>query len=531
MRWLRLLLWPAAVVLGLAAESHLYGWGDTRHWAPDLAVGWITFACGLIAWWRRPDSGSGPLLAAAGGAWFVANFSSDALYLHRGPLVHLALTYPSGRARGKLQHVAIAIGYGTAIVPSAWGTAGTAVLLAGALLFVAIREYAIARPNERSARVRALAASTWLAALFAGTAATRLASASEAAASATLIAYQIGIALFALGVVTGLVVGATSRVPLTDLVVELGEGESGGVRDALALALGDPTLEIGFPLPGGSGFVDARGRSLELPGDDSNRRVIHLQRDGADAVVLVHDEGAPDDPELLEAVNAAARLAAANARLHAEVRRQVDEVDASRRRLVRAGDEQRQRLEQRLRDGAMQRLAEIDSILARGGNGSLTPETCQRLEQARARLAETVVDLRELGAGLHPRVLTEHGLAIALASLAERSPVATELVVPDVRFPPEVEAAVYFVCSEALANVAKHASAQTASVSIRVVPGELVAEVIDDGRGGAAITGGGTGIRGLADRVEALGGSLELVSAPAAGTRVRARLPLGPDQR
>lgn len=530
MRWLRLLLWPAAVGLGIAAESHLYGWGDTRQWAPDLAVGWVTVACGLVAWWRRPDSRSGPLLAAAGGAWFLGNFWSDALYLYRGPLVHLALTYPSGRARGRVQRGAIGIGYGAAVVPSVWASAAAALVLASALFVVAVREYAIAPFNERSARLRALAASSWLAVLFAGTAATRLASGSEAVATATLIAYQIGIALFALGVVTGLVIGATSRVPLTDLVVELEEGESGGVRDALAVALGDPTLEIGFPLPGGSGFVDARGRSLELPGDDSNRRVIHLRRDGADAVVLVHDEGTPDDPELLDAVNAAARLAAANARLHAEVQRQLDEVDASRRRLVRAGDEQRQRLEQRLRDGAMQRLSEIGTMLARRRNGRLSPETCQRLEQARARLAETLVDLRELGAGLHPRVLSEHGLATALASLAERSPVATELAVPDMRFPPEVEAAVYFVCSEALANVAKHASAQTASVSILMPPGEMVVEVVDDGRGGAAITGSGTGIRGLADRVEALGGSLELVSPPAGGTRLRASLPLEPDR-
>ena len=527
MRWVSLLLWPAGAALGIAAESHLYGWGDTRHWVPDAAVGWTVMACGLIAWWRRPDSRAGLLLAAAGAAWFAGNFSSQALYLHRGPLVHLVLSYPSGRASGRVRRAAIGLGYIAAAVPSVWGSAAASVVLAGLLLAVGVHTSWIAAPRAQRA---SLAATVWLAALLAATAAVRLASASESAASATLVAYQTGIALLALGISAGLVAGGFRRAALTDLVVELGDSGAGSLREALARALGDPMLEIGFSLPGGAGYVDAAGRPLELPAAESSRRVTHVHRDGQAAVALIHDEGTLDDPGVLEAIDAAARLAAANARLHAEVRRQVAEVDASRRRLVLAGDEQRRRLELRLREGAARRLADVGPLLAGARNGGLSPASTGQLERARAQLAETLADLQELGAGLHPRVLTDHGLARALASLTARSAVAVELAVPSERFSPDVEAAAYFVCSEALANVAKYASATHVSVTVRASRRELVAEVADDGCGGAVTDAGGTGLRGLADRVEALGGSLELTSPRGGGTRVMATLPLAQDQ-
>jgi len=534
MRWARLLSLPAAVALGLAAEGHLYGWGDTRHWIPDAAVGWIVIASGLIAWWRRADSWAGPLLAGAGAAWFAGNFSAQALYLHRGPLVHLALSYPSGRAPGRLSRAAIAGGYVTAAVPSIWRSATASFVLAGLLLAVALHAHAVAAPRERVPRVASLAATAWLAALLALPSAVRLVSTSTGAASATLVAYQTGVALLAIALVIGLLSARARRAALTDLVVELGGGGTGGLRDALARALGDPTLEIGFHVPGAAGYVDASGRPLELPAEGQARRVTHVRRDGEGAVVLVHDTGTFDDRGLLEAVDVAARLSALNARLHAEVRRQVAEVDACRRRLVRAADEQRQRLEQGLREGAAHRLEDVERLLSTSHDArdsGLSAVTLQQLERAQAQLAETLADLQELGAGLHPRALSEHGLPRALASLAARSPVPVELDVPEGRFGPEVETAAYFVCSEAVANVAKHADATRISVSVRALHGALIAEVADDGNGGAVATGGGTGIRGLVDRVEAVGGSLELTSPPGGGTRVTATLPLEEDQR
>ena len=134
-------------------------------------------------------------------------------------------------------------------------------------------------------------------------------------------------------------------------MVELGEARSGTLRDALSRALGDPTLEVGYWLPDRGMYVDAAGRALDLPAHGSDRRVTRVQRDGQELAALVHDPAVLDDPALLEAVTAAARLGAANARLQAQVRARVEELQVSRRRLIEASDDERRRLEQRLREG------------------------------------------------------------------------------------------------------------------------------------------------------------------------------------
>ena len=149
------------------------------------------------------------------------------------------------------------------------------------------------------------------------------------------------------------------------------------------------------------------------------------------------------------------------------------------------------------------------------------------IERARVRLAGTLVALHELGAGLHPRELTRHGLSHAVVSLAQRTPLPVDLEIPVDRFPEEIEAAAYFLCSEALANIAKYASASRAAVSVTVSEGVLLVEVADDGIGGAD-PAAGTGLRGLADRIEALGGTLTVESAPGRGTRLAGEIPLTP---
>jgi len=533
MRRLPLFLWPAGAACGIAAEWALYGWADPRHWVPDLVTGWSLIACGLIGWWRRRESRIGALLAATGFAWFAPNFvgsvgtldwlSTHALYLHRGPLVQAVLTYPGGRAVGRFQRSAVAAGYAAAIVTPLWRSGITTIVLAALLVGIATRGYLRAVGRDRRARLYALRATTFLAGVLAVSAAVRLGAPTVNVRDATLLLYQAGLCALAIGLLVGLLRAPWERPSVTNLVVELGEVRSGTLRDALARELGDPTLEVAYRLSSGV-YVDASGRSLDLPRPDSDRRVTHVERDGHEVVALVHDPAVLDDPALLEAVAAAARLAGSNARLQAEVRRQVVELAASRRRLLEAGDEERRRLEQRLRAGAARRLGEVSQLLAAARVGA-SRELNEAIRRAEAQLERTLAELDELAAGLHPREVTEDGLAGALASLAERSATSVEVKVDCDRLRPDLEAAIFFVCSEALANVAKHASASRSSITIRATTGVAHIEIADDGVGGADPRRG-SGLRGLADRIDALGGRFRVDSPSGRGTRLVAELPI-----
>jgi signal transduction histidine kinase len=535
MRLFRFALWPAGAALGILAERLYFGWGDGRHWIPDLVTGWSLIACGLVGWSRRPESRSGALMAATGFAWFAGNFATadlgpldwlaaHALYLYRGPLFHLVLSYPRGRLAGRIERAAVAVGYVAAIVTPAWRSGTTTIVLASLLVGVAGRSYLRSAGRERRERLAALQATTFLGAVLAADALVRFAVSTEEAKDATLLANEAALVALAVSLLAGLLRWPWERAEVTDFVVELGEARSGTLRDALARALGDPTLELGYWLPESGAYVDAAGRSLELPAAGSARAVTRVERDGQAVAVLVHDPAVLDDPGLVEAVAAAARLAASNARLQAEVRAQVSELQESRRRLVRAGDEERRRLEQRLREGAERRLVALGHVLERASGNTSRSRTAE-IERASGQLARALVDLHDLARGLHPRALTEQGLAAALASLARRSPVPVELAVPAERLPAEVEAAAYFICSEALANIAKYASASRVVVRVTADDRAALVEIVDDGVGGAD-PAQGSGLRGLADRVEALGGALRLESPPGGGTRLSAELPL-----
>jgi signal transduction histidine kinase len=536
-RRLRLLLWAAGVAVGIAAEWIYFGWGDPRHWVPDLLTGWSLIACGLVGWSRRADSSAGALMTATGFTWFAGNFqttglggldwlAAHALYLHRGPLVHLVLSYPSGRLSGRVGRIAVTVGYGAALVTAVWRSEVATIVLAVLLAAVALYGYVIAVGPERRARLLGVQASAGLAAVLAADAIARLAAPAGGADEATLLVYEVALGVGAVALLVGLLRGRWERGAVTDLVVELSESRSGTLAGALGRELGDPSLELGFWLPEAGAYVDAQGHELELPEPGSDRAVTRIEREGQAVAALVHDPAVQDDPGLVDAVAAAARLAASNARFQAEVRVQVAELRASRRRLVEAADEERRRLEQRLRDGAERRLVSLEQTLERARRQG-RPETDARIERARVRLAGTLVALHELSAGLHPRELTGHGLSQAVASLAQRTPLPVDLKIPVDRFPAEIEAAAYFLCSEALANITKYASASRAAVSVTVSECVLRVEVADDGIGGAD-PAAGTGLRGLADRIEALGGTLTVESAPGRGTRLAAELPLAP---
>src|SRR5918994_822311 len=526
MRSPRMLLWPAGALLGLAAEWVSFGWEDPRHWIPDLVTGWTLIGCGLLAWLRRGDSRSGPLLAATGFAWFLGNFATGALYLYRGPLVHLLVTYPSGRASSRREIAAVAVGYTAAVVTPVWRSEVITIVLAVLLVAVCAQLYSRAVGSGRRARLVALWAAGGLALALGGGAAARLAVPSGDAGDASLLALEAGLCAVAAGILAGLLWRPWEQGAVTDLVIELGESRGRTLRDELARALADPTLEVGYWLPDRGVFVDSEDRPLALPDYDQERSTTFVEGEAGPVAALVHDPAVLDDPRLREAVSAAARLAAANARLTAEVRVQVAELQESRRRILDAGDDERRRLERRLRRGAQQRLQGLAERLLALRLAASSETASERIAQTEAQLDRTLEELQRLAHGLHPRVLSEAGLAGAISSLAEQAPVTVEGRTPVPELPADVEAVAYFVCSEALANIAKHAGASRASISVTSGEGVVSVAVEDDGLGGAE-PAHGTGLSGLADRLEALGGTPEVESPPGRGTRLAARIPLG----
>ena len=240
----------------------------------------------------------------------------------------------------------------------------------------------------------------------------------------------------------------------------------------------------------------------------------------------MHDRALADDRQTVQAAGAATALLLENERLDAELRANLRELRASRERLVEAGDAERRRLERNLHDGAQSRLVALALTLALGRrrmpDGS---EAAALIDASIGELKQSLNELRELARGIHPAVLTEQGLEPALRSLAARSPVPVELEgATGGRLPAAVETAAYFVVSEGLTNVAKYAHAGHATVRLERTDGRLLVEVSDDGVGGAAPTAG-SGLHGLADRVAALDGALDVASPPGGGTRLRVDLP------
>jgi signal transduction histidine kinase len=520
---LRVALAVGGLAFGLAAELVAYRSGELSHAGADLAVGWALIGCGLVAWERRRALRFGPLLAAAGSAWFLGTFATAALYLHRGPLVHALLSYPSGRlSRPLARAVAIAAYVDGAIEPLGRSPVATLVLCSGLAAAAVDGSWAAVGPNRR-ARAGATAGGVAIAAVLGLGATGRLAG--WHIDSATLWAYEVVLVLVAAGLTADLLAGRWSQGAVTGLVVDLGGlWEPVTLRDKLARALGDRSLELGYWLDDERGYVDDAGRPFALPAPGAHRAVSPIESDGRRVAVLVHDQALLDEPALVEAVAAAARIAVANVRLQAQVRVRAEELAASRRRILEAADAQRRQLERELHDGAQQRLAAVSrhvTSLAREVGAGRAREL---VDDVQHQLAAARSELHELANGIHPAALTSGGLAAALPELAARAPIPVALDVPAARFPIAVEAAAYFVCAEALTNIAKYAGASRASVDIREGGGRLVVVIVDDGVGGADAARG-SGLRGLADRVESLGGRLAVQSPAGSGTRLAAEIP------
>jgi signal transduction histidine kinase len=327
----------------------------------------------------------------------------------------------------------------------------------------------------------------------------------------------------------GLLRSRLARGGLADLFATIRDMRPTDLQAALARVMGDASLVVAYRQPDDS-YASADGTPVELPGPDAGRSMAAVDREGGRVAVLIYDRSLDDDPELVQAVQAAAAVALDNRQLQAEARAHLTELRASRERIIAAGDAERRRIERNLHDGAQQRLVVLAMQLAQIHRRIRTdPSGAESLlTEASDELSRSLTELRELAAGIHPSAL-DHGLDIALEALAVRSAVPTTVTVqPGPRLPEPVAFAAYCVTSEALANIAKHANADRASVRVARAGGRLVVEIEDDGVGGAD-PGQGTGLRGLADRIEALDGTFRFAARPGGGTVVTAELPVPAD--
>ena len=522
---------------------------------------------GLIAWRRRPDSRFGVLMIAAGFAMFLSSLStgnSPVLYtigilfdlLPAVLFLHVFLAFPSGRLERRVERLLVAAAYAVALglhlvammlggfgpdnllevaaAPAASAqvqrvelSALSAFALLG-IVALAARRRSTGRPRRRSLAllVDSFALGLVMIAVLLLSGAYGLIegqSTFEALRRATFII--IGLAPFAF--LIALVDARLARSAVGDLVVELrAEPAPAALRDALARALRDPSLTLAYWLPQFESWADLEGRAVELPQPGDPRATTVIDREGEPVAALVHDPALLDEPELLDGVSAAAAIALENARLHAELHARLEEIRGSRARVIEAGQKERQRLERNLHDGAQQRLVALSLELGLlQGKVADDPDLSARLDQARGEVATSLEELRAVARGIHPAVVSGHGLEVALEQLAARAPLPVHLsVAVEGRLPESVEVAVYYVVSESLANIGKHAQASSARIDVAQAGGQVVLEVVDDGVGGVD-TERGTGLRGLADRIEALEGRLRISSPSGEGTHLRAEIP------
>ena len=565
----------AALAAGVGAALLAAGRVDEPYQTADaplaLLVGWTFVASGLVAWRQRPGNRLGPVMIFTGFAWF-ATFLTDA---HAGwpftlgtaiqsvylvGFVYLVLSFPTGRLRGRadMALIAGAIALVTVVEWTSLLFSESHAVLCDRCppnVLLVERNDGLASGLLQLQRITGVALALLTVVLLvrrwrAATAAERRSVAPVLwAGSATVVVLAVSIAndvvgeplgqlgkwalycVFAsvpIAVLVVLLQRRLARGAVAGLVVELGEGADGtDLRDALARALGDPSLDVAYWFPSGDRYVDRDGQRIELPGPGTGRTATVVERDGQPIAALVHDSALAENAELVRSVCAAAALTLENERLQAALRARLAELQASRARLVEATETERRRIERDLHDGTQQRLVSLAMSLglAESKLADDPSAAAPLVREARETLALALAELRELSQGIYPSLLTERGLGAALDDLCRRAalPATLDASLP-VRLPQQVEAAAYFVTSEALANAAKHSHATEVRIRARLERGVLLVELADDGIGGAG-TGSGTGLRGLADRVEALGGRLTLSSPPGRGTTIRAEIP------
>jgi signal transduction histidine kinase len=535
----------------------------------DLAAGLGLVVAGGLAATQVRTRRLGVLALLAGLAWFGADWEgaddAQALLRSLGALVapftlvfvfHLALAVPDGRVRSRVARVAVIGAYAlVALLTVAravfrdplldlycWrnctdnsflvhADAGIASALGDVLLWSALaialglvgftwRRLLRATGPGRRALLPILGPALLVGASEATYAITLLRTPLEdpdrTGFAAIFLARSGSYTLLALGLAWSLLRVARTRARLARLASDLGEApRPGRLRDSLATALGDPGIEVLYSRSGRGELIDADGRAAHAPGPD--RAVARIARGDRPLALVLHDPALVSEPELARALGSAARLSVENEALRAEAMAQLHALQTSRGRIVESGDSARRRLERDLHDGAQQRLLALsyDLRLARAGaadddDGQLVSMLDTAVDETDAALEE----LRELAHGIYPAILTEAGLAPALATLADEAPLPVEVRgVPPERQPPSVETTAYALVAETIEEASRR-GATTVTAQVRREGSVLVVAVEDDGalRSSPLVH--------LADRVGALGGSLDV-----GDTTLRAKLP------
>jgi signal transduction histidine kinase len=546
----------------------------------ELAAGWAVIGAGFYVW-RRRGKRSGLLLAAAGVAWFFPEWDNPGVgaaaaftfglvtyALAPAMVAHAVLAYPSGRLSSPLDRLAVTVAYADAALllgllpalffsPAEQGCSlcppnllladaqpglfqslnrwGIRLGLVWTIVIAALCVWRLARPGTPLRRAAAP--------VLAGGAAYLLLAWSDFAHSLPRgqlgtdqfeyrlwLAQAAALCAIGLGVAWSWLLARRARSAMAALVVELGQSPAaGGLREALARSLDDPDLEVAYPLGDPERLVDATGTAVDLAAREGCA-VTPLTRREQTVALLSHRPGLLDDPAIVEEVIAATRLAVDNERLQAEVLAQLQELRASRARIVTTGDTERRRLERDLHDGAQQRLVGLSLALrlarAQPGAGA-DPNLTALLDQADERLRAAIGDLRELAHGIYPAALADDGLAAAVEALAEHTSVPFTIIhMPPERLPGPVEAAAYFLIAETTGYLATQAATGGATLDVRRHDNRLVVDVTQNGAGQpdheleARLTG-------LADRVGALGGLFRVEHVAGGRTTIRAEMPCG----
>ncbi len=529
-------------------------------------VGWSLIAGGLVAQRLRLERRIGLVLIAIGFAWLATflQYAGSSLVATLGIAVEnvylvgfvwLVLAFPTGRLGSRRDQALVAAAVLLATIvewawllvarkpcggcgPNAfqvWNSSrladailaiqrGLGVVLSLVTIAIVVRRWRTATPVRRRQAAPVLwAGALLLAALTASVVndliGAPLGDAADFGVAATL-------ALLPIAVVVVLLRRRLDRATVASLVVELGAAQPmPDLQQLLSRTLRDPTLRVGYWLDDRKQFAQRDGQAIELASAAADG-VTMIERDGRRIAALVHDPALRERRELVESVSAVVALRLDNERLEAELRARARELEASRARLVEATDSERRRLERDLHDGAQQQLISVAMTLglarARERSGGAVADL---LGEAQAALERALGELRQLCRGLLPPLLRERGLEAALRDLCRRAPVRNHITVAEGLPPiaPSAEAALFFVLSEGLANAAKHAHASNVEIALGPAGHGLLLSIEDDGRGGADPSG--FGLRGLADRLGALGGHFAVGPAPVRGTRLEAWVP------
>lgn len=510
----------------LASLWASYGPGHIVEFVPWLAAGWTCVACGLVARRTAPWSFEAILLVAAGVAWLLPDVSSclnvEPLshrcvgpiasaslagvvgWLWLGVLGHAIIAFPEGRLAGVSMRLAVGTAYVLAVAIGV-GSMVARPLLAALLIAAPILQSVFRRDRDVPALVAPTIASVALAVVV-------------LLGSGPAYALEVGVVVAAMSLLAGLATITSSRAALTaDRAVELGSG--------LADVLGDPTFRIAVRDSDGTSWLPTS--DLVLPAPSTGRASTAIVRDGIEIARIFHDESTLADPEIRAAVVTAVELEAHNVRLRADLDMQASDIASSRRRLVDAGLREREAIGRQVEVEVMGRLDHLAHAVDSVSTDGLPADAVEGLGRAAGAIAVARVEVEDLARGVYPPALAERGLVGALRELAATTPMDVRIEPNDgADGEPEAVATLYFVCAEAIANASRHARASSVRIDVVRRPAEFEVRIEDDGAGGADLDHG-TGLRGLRDRVEALGGTFQIESAPGMGTRLVATVPVG----